>query len=108
MTCTSWPFQQPRFFPLPRWGIPQKQMREGMTQLESQQATALYHIELKAVLKEIFMHSSDKISSRTFMREQNTIWNLVMPFWKEENVNEPKEEPNERLILRNLPPHIST
>jgi len=32
-----------------------------------------------------------------------------MPFWKKlETVNEPEEEPNERSILRDLPPHIST
>jgi len=56
-------------FPLPRWGISQKPIKEGMTWLESQQATALYHIELEAVLKEIFAHSFDNISSRVFTRE---------------------------------------
>jgi len=96
------------FFPLPRGGILQKQMKEGMTWLESQQVTALYHIELKAVLKEIFTHSFNKISSRTFTRVQHTIWNLAMPFWKEEIANEMEEEPNKRLILRDLPSHIST
>jgi len=89
-------------------GNTSKLMREGMTQLESQQAITLYHIELKAVLKEIITHSSDKISSRTFTREQHTIWNLTMPFWKEETANEPREDLNERSILGDLPPHVST
>jgi len=101
-------FSDELLFPLPKWGIPQKLIKEGMTWLESQQATALYHIELEAVLKEIFAHSFDTISSRVFTREQHTIWNLVMPFWKKpETVNEPEEELNERSILRDLPPHIS-
>jgi len=68
----------------------------------------LYHIELEAVLKEIFAHIFNTISSRVFTREQHTIWNLTMPFWKKlETANEPEEELNERLILRDLPPHIS-
>ena len=62
-------FSDELLFPLPKWGIPQKLIKEGMTQLESQQATALYHIELEAVLKEIFAHSFDTISSRVFTRE---------------------------------------
>jgi len=89
-------------------GNPQKLIKEGMTWLESQQATTLYHIELKAVLKKIFAHSFDTISSRVFTREQHTLWNLAMPFWKKlETVNDPEEELNERSILRDLPPHIS-
>jgi len=101
-------FSDKPLFPLPKWGIPQKLIKEGMMQLESQQATTLYHIELKAVLKEIFTHSFNTISSRVFMREQHTIWNLTMPFWKKlETVNELEEELNERSILRDLPPHIS-
>jgi len=36
------------------------------------------------------------------------VWNLMMPFWKKpETANGPEEEPNERSILRDLPPHIS-
>jgi len=67
----------------------------------------LYHIELEAVLKEIFTHGFNNVSSRVFTREQYMVWNLTMPFWKKlETMNKP-EEPNERSILRDLPPHIS-
>jgi len=59
-------------------------------------------MELEAILKEIFTHSFDNISSRVFTREQHTVWNKL------ETTNKPEEEPNERLILRDLPPHIST
>ena len=93
-------------FPLPQTGISSRMEREGMTQYEAAQATALFKIEYEACLLEIWSYTNPRLSAHTFRTKPYSIYQLIMPFWREEEQPNSNNTKGETSILKDLPPHI--
>ena len=93
-------------FPLPQTGISARMEREGMTQYEAAQASALFKIKLEACLLEIWSYTSPRLSAHTFHTQPYSIYQMIMPFWKEEVQLNPDTIQGDTSILEDLPPHI--
>ena len=93
-------------FPLPQTSISTRMEREGMTQYKAAQATALFKIEYEACLLEIWSYTSPRLSAHTFRTKPYSIYQLVMPFWREEEQAYSNNTQGETSILKDIPPHI--
>ena len=93
-------------FPLPQTGILTRMEREGMTQYEAAQATALFKIEIEACLLEIWSYTNPRLSAHTFRTKPYSIYQMIMPFWKEEELPHLDTTKGDTSILKDLPPHI--
>ena len=93
-------------FPLPQTGISTRMEREGMTQYEAAQASALFKIEFEACLLEIWSYTNPRLSAHTFQTKPYSIYQMIMPFWKEEEPLDPNTNKEDTSILKDLPPHI--
>ena len=93
-------------FPLPQTGISARMEREGMTQYKAAQASALFKIEIEACLLEIWSYTSPRLSAHTFRTQPYSIYQMIMPFWKEEEQPNPNITQGDTSILKDLPPHI--
>jgi len=98
------------FFSLPKFGVSQRLLTQGMSEDEARQAAAIYRIEIEACLLEIWSHTNPRMSPDTFVRRHNTIWHMSMPFWKEDLPRQidATEDPSNISYLRDLPPHVTT
>jgi len=92
-------FIQDPYFPLPKYGVSQRLLKQGMTRSEALAAAVVFRVEMEAVLLEIFHHSIPTLSESVFRTKRKEIPFMVMPFW--ENVSE-------HTFHHEIPPHINT
>jgi len=92
-------FIQDPYFPLPKYGVSQRLLKQGMTRLEALAAAVVFRVEMEAVLLEIFHHSIPTLSESIFQTKRKEIPYMVMPFW--ENISK-------HTFLHEIPPHINT
>jgi len=99
----------PPFFPLPKFGVSQRLLSQGMTELEAKQAAALFQTEMEACLLEIWSFTNPTLSAELFRRQRHSIWNHTMAFWKEDMLRtiEATEDCPETYFQRDLPPHTT-
>jgi len=91
-------FIQDPYFPLPKYGVSQRLLKQGMTRSEALAAAAIFRVEMEAVLLEIFHHSIPTLSESVFRTKRKEIPLMVMPFW---------ENNSERTFQHEIPPHIN-
>ena len=63
----------PSYFPLPQFGVSQKQLREGLTEDEARQAAAIFRVETEACLLEIWAKLCPTMSDKLFRTNSGAI-----------------------------------
>jgi hypothetical protein len=95
------------FFRLPQFGASQRMLNLGMTELEAQQISALFWVELEACLLEIWSYINPSMSNSIFLSRRDDIWNISMPFWSQNIPAGNEGQPNQPSIP-NPHPFITT